>query len=192
MTSPRNTSKPDFVDAVDILFGGGIEGQEKAGQQQLLESTTLPTEMHGGDEKFKALGFTFGAVVDGDPLFREATLPEGWKRQGTEHSMWSEIVDQRGIPRVAIFYKAAFYDRGAHMHVTNVGAELASKFVYGEGAQPEVHPELTDEELAEARARAEEYVIKGTERPDYYGDLMARAKQLLEALDTRAQAGAAK
>jgi hypothetical protein len=29
--------------------------------------------------------------------------------------MWSKLVDQNGSERAAIFYKAAFYDRSAHM-----------------------------------------------------------------------------
>jgi hypothetical protein len=34
--------------------------------------------------------------------------------------MWSQLVDAEGVPRVAIFYKAAFYDRKAHMSFDQV------------------------------------------------------------------------
>ncbi len=95
---------------------GGIEAQEKAGQQELVQSDKLPTEiLYSSQEDFEALGFVFGEEVKGDPLFRHATLPEGWKREASDHDMWSYIVDENGVRRVSIFYKAAFYDRGAHM-----------------------------------------------------------------------------
>jgi hypothetical protein len=52
-------------------------------------------------------------VTDGNDLFYDAKLPEGWKLEPTDHSMWSRIVDNQGQERVKIFYKAAFYDRSA-------------------------------------------------------------------------------
>ncbi len=97
------------------LQPGTIQEQERAGQRELLASTQLPVDCQGDLEKFEALGFTFGARSPGDTLFREATLPPGWKRQGSDHDMWSYIVDEKGRRRVMVFYKAAFYDRSAHM-----------------------------------------------------------------------------
>ncbi|MET9122960.1 hypothetical protein [Streptomyces sp. NPDC004528] len=99
-----------------------IEEQERAGQAQLVASEQLPTEMHSDEARadFEALGFVFGDVTPGDPLFRAATLPQGWKRESGDHPMWSYIVDERGRRRVSIFYKAAFYDRAAHMSLNSV------------------------------------------------------------------------
>ena len=95
---------------------GGIEAQEKAGQQELVNSDKLPTRFNCcTQEEFEALGFTFGDEVEGAPIFRHATLPAGWKREAADHDMWSYIVDETGTRRVSIFYKAAFYDRSAHM-----------------------------------------------------------------------------
>jgi hypothetical protein len=96
-----------------------IEDMEAAGQRELVNSNVLPVViLHSSKEDFLALGFTFGELVEGDELFCYATLPEGWSRQGTSHNMWSIIVDETGKERVAIFYKAAFYDRRAHMELT--------------------------------------------------------------------------
>lgn len=99
-----------------------IEEQERAGQAQLVSSDRLPTGLSGGcaDADFEDLGFAFGEPDSHDPLFRPATLPEGWKRAASGHEMWSHIVDQLGRRRVAVFYKAAHYDRRAHMHVVTV------------------------------------------------------------------------
>lgn len=109
----------------------GIEASERRGQEQLLQSTVLPTEGSDGEE-FAALGFKFGPKVEGDELFREATLPDGWKKEGSDHDMWSYIVDERGIHRVSVFYKAAFYDRRAFMRTTRAGWEVGTEAVYGE------------------------------------------------------------
>ena len=94
-----------------------IEAQEARGQQMLVRSTYLPTELlRCTEEDIEALGIILGSVLKDDPLFREATLPEGWTLVPAEgHSMWNYVVDDKGNRQVAIFYKAAFYDRRAHM-----------------------------------------------------------------------------
>lgn len=63
----------------------------------------------------RKLGFVFGEPVD--DLFIAVTFPAGWKKVATEHSMWSDLVDPQGRKRGGIFYKAAFYDRKASMHL---------------------------------------------------------------------------
>lgn len=75
----------------------------------------LPKEMlHGCDrEKLEQMGIKFGADVD--DLFVTVQLPEGWKKKATDHAMWSDLLDDNGRKRAAIFYKAAFYDRRAHI-----------------------------------------------------------------------------
>ena len=95
---------------------GGIEAQELAGQMGLVASfRTLPIDMGaGGREHAEALGFAFGAEVDG--LFVAVTPPAGWNLRATDHAMWSDILDACDRKRGAVFYKAAFYDRSAHGH----------------------------------------------------------------------------
>lgn len=98
---------------------GGIEAQEKAGQAALCASAQLPkpTKYHGNtQEQFEKIGIVFGAPVD--DLFVSVTLPAGWKVQPTNHSMWSDLLDEQGRKRAGIFYKAAFYDRKAHMSLS--------------------------------------------------------------------------
>jgi len=97
-----------------------IRAQEKAGQAQLVNSDRLPTDLNGNQADFEALGFTFGEPDQRDPMFRPATLPDGWKREGSDHDMWSYVVDQLGRRRVAIFYKAAFYDRRAFVRLNTI------------------------------------------------------------------------
>ncbi len=64
-------------------------------------------------ETLKQMGITLGAEVD--DLFVKAQLPDGWTKRATDHAMWSDLLDEQGRRRAAIFYKAAFYDRSAHM-----------------------------------------------------------------------------
>jgi hypothetical protein len=103
--------------------GDAILRQESQGQRSFVDSETLPTE--GGrysdyDEKaiLEAVGVKFGEVIEGDPLFQHVELPAGWKKVATDHSMWSKLLDDKGRERASIFYKAAFYDRGANMSLT--------------------------------------------------------------------------
>lgn len=127
----ENTQSPDSVHATALLaLATGetdslIADQERRGQQQLVHSAVLPTEIepYGGDQPaFEALGFTFGDPQPHDPKFRPATLPDGWKREGSEHDMWSYLVDELGRRRVAVFYKAAFYDRRAFMRLNTLNS----------------------------------------------------------------------
>lgn len=97
---------------------GGIEAQEARGQRDFVASTTLPKQCNGCTrEQLEAMGIVFGK--DEDDLFIAATLPAGWKKEATDHSMWSKLIDDKDRERASIFYKAAFYDRSAHIDLSN-------------------------------------------------------------------------
>ena|GEM_PF-2006281 len=103
-----------------------IGDMEADGQRQLVASQLLPTDTHRTDAEFEALGFVFGDLADGDPMFRHTTLPEGWSKRASDHDMWLYVVDGLGRDRVSVFYKAAFYDRHAHMSLNTVYGYLRS------------------------------------------------------------------
>jgi hypothetical protein len=173
----RNTTAdmndPDSPDRLLLLAVGMhtgspaefIEAQEKQGQAQLVASEMLPTRvLHCTDADFAALGFRFGAPDPGDPMFRPATLPEGWKKVSSDHDMWSYVVDTLGRRRVAIFYKAAFYDRSAHMRVERVSSYVSHCVYYGhdivpddEWATPAAIVEAAREHLGQQREFVEMY-----------------------------------
>jgi hypothetical protein len=90
---------------------GGIEAQEKAGQQMFVNTDILPAKCPR-NELIK-LGFKF--LGPHDDIFVNVEMPVGWKKVPTDHDMWSHLVDDKGRRRASIFYKAAFYDRSAHM-----------------------------------------------------------------------------
>jgi hypothetical protein len=118
------------VAGLGILAGmpAAIEASEKMGQVQLVRSSDMPIDLRDGKEAYEALGFTFGERID--DVFQKATLPAGWTRAATDHSMHSDILDERGRKRVSVFYKAAFYDRHAH-------AYLARRFDVGNYYDPD-------------------------------------------------------
>ena len=90
----------------------GIERQELQGQSDFVGGDTLPKSIRGATrEDLVSLGFKFGDDVD--ELFVHCSLPTGWTKRATEHSMHSELFDAYGRIRAGVFYKAAHYDRRA-------------------------------------------------------------------------------
>jgi len=115
--TPEN---PNF----EWLCGGNpnaIEAQEKRGQDELAKSCQLPAKINSGGSETKSeyekLGIKVIGVSKGDNLFLDVELPEGWKVQPTTHSMWSNLLDDKGNEIASIFYKAAFYDMAAFINI---------------------------------------------------------------------------
>lgn len=52
-------------------------------------------------------------INEADDLFWNVKLPEGWEIKATDHTMWNDLIDNKGRKRANFFYKAAFYDRSA-------------------------------------------------------------------------------
>lgn len=142
---------------------GGIEAQEKAGQLEQAALETLPIDLgrDRGDgtmwrKCWESLGFQFGMPVD--ELFVEAKFPPGWSKRPTDHSMWSDVIDDKGRVRGKVFYKAAFYDRRAH-------AMLVPRFsVDSDYAQP-----LSTVRVQDASGIVD-FKVGGLEYPDWSKD----------------------
>lgn len=101
---------------------GMIEAQEARGQREAVNSDQLPTKgLLGADRAtWEAMGIKIlepdaGTTSSKDALFTAVELPKGWKKEATDHSMWNNLVDDKGRIRATFFYKAAFYDRDAHI-----------------------------------------------------------------------------
>jgi len=95
---------------------GGIESQERRGQDAFAHSDTLPIKFNSGARaELEQFGVKFGEPVD--DLFCWVELPAGWKRGTTDHRLWSYLLDDKGRQRASIFYKAAFYDKDAFINV---------------------------------------------------------------------------
>ena len=103
-----------------LLLGGDMASfAESEGQDQVVSMDVLPTHIYGSEEAFKAplqsKGGTWGEPLIDDPLFTHVKLPLGWTKVPTDHDMWSEVHDETGKVVARVFYKAAFYDRKAHL-----------------------------------------------------------------------------
>jgi hypothetical protein len=111
-------SNNDVENFLAAAIPGGIEAQEKRGQMKQAQLQTLPIEGTSKPEErkqFEALGFKF--KDNADRLFVNVEFPAGWSKKPTDHSMWSTLVDDKGRKRAGIFYKAAFYEMSAHIHL---------------------------------------------------------------------------
>lgn len=120
----KNTSKSPNLE----WLGGGnphaIENQEAEGQKELCKSASqLPRGKGFGRDDAKVdyenLGIKVLGISKGDEIWYDVILPEGWKIEPTDHSMWSKLLDNKGKERASIFYKAAFYDRDCFIHFTS-------------------------------------------------------------------------
>lgn len=110
---PKRDDPQDLLIEAMVVPESMIERSEKRGQTALVDSDVLPRKFNiGSREELEQMGVVFGE--NADDLFVYVTLPDGWKREATDHSMWSKLFDDQGRERVSIFYKAAFYDRDAH------------------------------------------------------------------------------
>lgn len=104
-------ARDELDNFVAAMTPGGIEAQEAAGQRAACSVQALPiqgTSKPEERERFEALGFVFGEPTDKN--FVSVTFPAGWSLRPTDHSMWSELVDDAGRKVASMFYKAAFYD----------------------------------------------------------------------------------
>lgn len=135
---------------------GAHEAELKAAQQDLVQSDTLPKR---GIEGFLQFGVEVIGPVPGDNYVMFVKLPPGWKKRATAHEMWSELLDEQGRVRGAMF-RGPFYDRGDYITVTPK---------YGVETDVE-HRNATGEVIARVRC-AGEVVFSTPPRKGLAGDL---------------------
>ena len=102
----------------DSMTGGTDYAAERMlRDEQRISSKTkrLPKRMDPGErEIWTSLGFEFGNDID--DLFVSVVLPLGWDTvPDPSHSMYVNVVDDRGRRRARYFYKGSFFDREAIM-----------------------------------------------------------------------------
>ena len=97
--------------------------------------------------------------------------------QSAPAEMHSYLLDPRGVRMVNIFYKAAFYDRRAGMHLMNPGYSAATEVLYGDDpvALPEQWPVFTEAERQDFADRISRMEANIAEHPSIYGKYAERA-----------------
>jgi hypothetical protein len=112
----------DLESTIIATTPGGIERQEAQGQADMVRNCRLPKKLNGYDQKYtiqqayEKMGIK--VLGDADDIFYKVQLPEGWQlkpQEDSSNSYWSNLIDNKGRNRASIFYKAAFYDRSAHI-----------------------------------------------------------------------------
>jgi hypothetical protein len=170
-------------DALGKLVGAmNIEGMEAAGGQQFAsEPELMPAD--GPWDELVELGFAPPEPTD-DPLFVRTRLPDGWSKRLLDDPRGGEILDERGLPRVGTFYKAAFYDRKADCHLIAPGWHAATHGIYGDDpvGQPHGWDVMTSEEREEYVRGLRGYLADAKEHPNIYGERVPRVKALLDAV----------
>ena len=102
---------------------------KKIGSIEEHDSVIMPVEMHPSRKDWEDLGFAFNNIP-GDDVLCAATLPKGWSIKPTDQPLWSDIVDENGITRGDMCYRASTYDRDAHMklwHRYSIRREIIGK-----------------------------------------------------------------
>ena len=116
----------------------GIQESEQKGQQEILEGGLFPKRVlvNGqlyGNEKQETAAWTKVKelypdlkIVDEcgfDDVFMIVVMPKDWKLKpmDVDHNFyWTEVFDGNDEKIAEIFYKAAFYDRQAHIRFVNI------------------------------------------------------------------------
>jgi hypothetical protein len=163
-----------------MVLGGteqAILRQEADGQRQLVASEQIPSRLFDcTTDDLVRLGFTFPPDDGADPLFVAATLPPGWRYDPTDHAMWSRILDAKGRERFAVFYKASYHDRGAHMRPNcrfrledHHPVPTEGQFIVWDGPdlifRGTTYSEASGEEYDRARSEAKAWLVD--RYPDY-------------------------
>lgn len=152
------------------LLGGNpnaIEQQEARGQEELVASQQLPRKCnhpHGTNaaEQYAKMGIKVLTTSKGDDLFLGVKLPDGWKKQATEHSMWNKLIDNKGRERASFFYKAAFYDRSSFI---NFETRYYTTIKYLEEKNPK--QDWDTARISEVRDRNDNSVLFSTDKYFY-------------------------
>lgn len=127
VTNTEQNPKPEWL-------GGGnpraIEAQELIGQSELEGSLQLPincnhpSETLNTVEQYHKMGIKTFTRTKNDDIFVGVKLPTGWKKQSTEHPMWTDLLDDKGRIRANIFYKGSFHDRSSHIDLCIVSLSM--------------------------------------------------------------------
>lgn len=94
---------------------GGMPLVENLSRGDMLHTDQLPIKGFSEEFRviFRAAGGKIGEISKDDPLFFDVTLPAGWCKKSTDHYLYTDLFDAKGLRRASIFYKGAAWDRDA-------------------------------------------------------------------------------
>ena len=120
------SKKPDLAEMYLALVAGPA-AYGKAMNQEALRADTLPRELRG--ERTREILQSWGVVFEdqlpeghglsgSSELMQTVILPPGWHKRGDGGGYWTNVLDDLGRKRASYFYKGAFYDRDAFLHLS--------------------------------------------------------------------------
>lgn len=112
----RNQRLPKKANSHTVDHATVFKGVENNMSYKERDKITTANIIEYTRAKYERMGIEIVEDYDEDNLFWSVKLPEGWEIKATEHSMWNELLDDKGRRRALFFYKAAFYDRDAFIN----------------------------------------------------------------------------
>ena len=91
----------------EVFFYGVLDEMSYDARKEIVDRNIIEYTK----DRYEKMGIQI--VGEHDDLFWDVILPEGWDTRATDHTMWNELLDEKGRKRASFFYKAAFYDRDA-------------------------------------------------------------------------------
>ena len=111
--------------------------------EALIKAIALPVDMGDNDHQIlKQYGIKFNGIVEGDEMFENVELPEGWSVVETDKPEWFSLDDDEGNSRAVIHYSTSYYKRYAWLRTTRRFA-IVPDYDY-EDHNPEVRVRVTD------------------------------------------------
>ena len=111
--------------------------------EALIKAIALPVDMGDNDHQIlKQYGIKFNGIVEGDEMFENVELPEGWSVVETDKPEWFSLDDNEGHSRATIHYSSSDWRRYAWLRVSR-RFDIVPDYDY-EDENPEVRVCVTD------------------------------------------------
>jgi hypothetical protein len=87
--------------------------------EALIKAVALPVDMGEDDHQIlKQCGVKFNGLVEGDEIFENVELPDGWSVVESDNPEWFSLDDDNGNSRAVIYYSTSYYKRYAWLRVS--------------------------------------------------------------------------
>jgi hypothetical protein len=111
--------------------------------EAVIKSVALPVDMGEHDQQIlKQYGVKFNGLVEGDEMFENVELPDGWCVVETDKPEWFSLDDDEGNSRAVIYYSTSYYKRYAWLR-TSRRFDIVPDYDF-EDENPEVRVCVTD------------------------------------------------
>lgn len=107
----RNQRLPIYVNQIPYEIANANIPKDCKTDYAKVQEIRQANKKNWNKNQYEKMGIKI--IDECDDLFYNVELPSGWAIKATDHSMWNDVIDNKGRKRISFFYKAAFYDRDA-------------------------------------------------------------------------------